>query len=137
MPLTDARYLLDSAEAAALLQPDGPPALRAHIRRTRFGSVWISALTEGELRRLAALPPHWPQREAAVELLLRNVPTVPFDRAAAIAYGTLPHPVAGFGLRDLDLMLAAHALSTESILVTADTRYAAIPGLYTVNWRLD
>jgi len=134
MTLADERYLLDADAAHRLLQPHASPGLRELIRTTRLGSVWISAITEGELRRTLARSPRAPEHLAALEFLLRNVATVPFDRAAAIAYGQLLQPLPGFDVNAPELWVAAQALSTDSTLITVDRRYTAIPGLKTLRW---
>ena len=134
MILSDDRYLLDSAAAHVLLQPHASPGLRELIRTTRLGSIWISAITESELRQTVARCNRPSEHRVALDLLLRNVATIPFDRAAAIAYGELPHPVSGFESSRFELLVAAQALSSESTLITADRRYARIPGLRTLHW---
>jgi tRNA(fMet)-specific endonuclease VapC len=60
---------------------------------------------------------------------------IPFDAAAAEAYGTIIAHCGWVRGRDYDRMIAGHAIATGSTLVTdneADVR--DIPGLAFVNW---
>jgi hypothetical protein len=40
-------YRLDTQTAHSLLQSSAPTPLRDRIRNARFGSLWMSAVTEG------------------------------------------------------------------------------------------
>jgi predicted nucleic acid-binding protein len=131
------RYLLDTPTARTLLQADAPDGLRLRVRTTRLGCIWVSALTEAVLRHQVNDPAAHPGLGAAVDLLLRNLPTVPFDQAAATACGLLARLTTDLDAQDPELLTAALAISTESILVTADRRLTAIPGLPTENWLSD
>jgi predicted nucleic acid-binding protein len=128
-------YLLDTQTAHTLLQANAPVPLRDRIRQARFGSLWMSAVTEGELRgHLSDLPPLSPRREA-LELLCRNVPTIPFDRSAALAYGRLrQHPALPPNTSDLQVLVTAHAISLGATLITADARFVSIAELTIENW---
>jgi predicted nucleic acid-binding protein len=97
----------------------------------------MSAVTEGELRhRFGETAPLAPRREA-LELLFRNVPTVPFDRSAALAYARLrQHPAVPKTASELELLVAAHAISVGATLITPGTGYAAIGELSTANWHI-
>jgi tRNA(fMet)-specific endonuclease VapC len=70
-----------------------------------------------------------------LETLLRQIPVLPFDAAAAIAYGRIIAQCGWAKGRDYDRMIAAHAISSGSVLVTntiAD--FQDIPGLTVQNW---
>lgn len=131
------RYLLDFPTARALLRSDAPDGLRLRIRTTRLGSIWISAVTEAALRHDVSGCPDGARLEAALELLLRHLPTVPFDKAAAVACSRLAQRAAHLVRDTPELLNAALALSTESVLVTAEPKLGVIPGLPTENWLVD
>jgi predicted nucleic acid-binding protein len=137
MTADDRAFLLDTLTAHTLLLADAPDVLRDRVRAARFGSLWMSAVTEGELRhRFGETAPLAPRREA-LELLFRNVPTVPFDRSAALAYARLrQHPAVPKTASELELLVAAHAISVGATLITPDTGYAAIGELSTANWHI-
>lgn len=63
---------------------------------------------------------------------------LPFDSAAAAAYGRLRHRLesAGTPLGPNDLLIAAHALSLGAVLVTDDVaEFGRVRGLRVENWR--
>jgi tRNA(fMet)-specific endonuclease VapC len=70
---------------------------------------------------------------SAIELLqafVEEVPVLDFDYKAAMTYATLPFKRASF-----DRLIAAHALSYDLILVTAnEAGFADLPELKVENW---
>ena len=100
------------------------------------GTVMISALSLAELLRGSHRRPHSePLRRARLEKLLDSLPVVPFDAAAANAYGRIIAVRGWVRGRDFDRMIAAHAISTGSTLVTDNQAdFRDIPGLALENW---
>ena len=100
------------------------------------GAVLLSALSLAELERgLYKDPKHTSLRRVRLAILLEHLPVLPFDAAAAIAYGQIIAQCGWVKGRDYDRMIAAHATSTGSILVTAnETNFHDIPGLKWENW---
>jgi len=111
-------YLIDTN--IAIHARDGTEAVlqRLHLHA---GAVLLSALSLAELHRgLTRGSPVAELRRARLEVLLANIPVLPFDAAAATAYGRI---IAQYGwVRgcDYDRMIAGHAIATGSILVTAN-----------------
>ena len=71
-------------------------------------------------------PPALEQLRSFVE----EVPVLPFDHNAAIAYAALPFRRGGY-----DRLIAAHALSLGLTVVTDNERhFAGIPNLRVENW---
>ena len=65
-----------------------------------------------------------------LDAFLADIPVLPFDRAAALAYGSLAFKRASY-----DQLIAAHTISLGLILVTSNTRdFADVPGLRVENW---
>lgn len=62
--------------------------------------------------------------------------TFHWDSAAAAAYGTLRARLEARGtpLGNLDTLIAAHALATDSLLITNDTALRRTPELRTEDW---
>jgi tRNA(fMet)-specific endonuclease VapC len=100
------------------------------------GAVLLSALSLAELERgLYKNPTHTALRRARLEILLEHLPVLPFDAAAAVAYGQIIAQCGWVKGRDYDRMIAGHAISTRSVLVTADKGdFQDIPGLTLENW---
>jgi tRNA(fMet)-specific endonuclease VapC len=100
------------------------------------GQVLLSALSLAELQRgLHRDPATTALRRERLAILLEAIPVVPFDAAAAEAYGTIIAQCGWVRGRDYDRMIAAHAIATGSTLVTNnEADFRDIPGLALVNW---
>ena len=100
------------------------------------GEVLLSALSLAELQRgIFRDSKYTAIRQARLEVLLRALPVVPFDAAAAIAYGRIIAQCGWARGRDYDRMIAAHAISSDCILVTNNLAdFRDIPGLSVENW---
>jgi tRNA(fMet)-specific endonuclease VapC len=100
------------------------------------GEVLLSALSLAELQRgLYKDPSHTALRQARLKVLMRSLPVLPFDAAAAEAYGQIIARCGWVKGRDFDRMIAAHAICTGSILVTDNgSDFRDIPGLGLENW---
>lgn len=98
--------------------------------------VLLSALSLAELQRglyrdasLTGI------RQARLAVLLRAIPVLPFDASAAQVYGRIIAQCGWAKGRDYDRMIAAHAISSGSILVTNNAAdFRDIPGLAMENW---
>jgi tRNA(fMet)-specific endonuclease VapC len=102
-------------------------------------AVAMSALSLAELQRgLYKSPQFWAIRQARLAVILRSIPVLPFDATAAEAYGQVIAQIGWAKGRDFDRMIAAHAISTGRILVTANTSdFADVPGLTIENWAIE
>lgn len=100
------------------------------------GEVLLSALSLAELQRgLYRNSAFTAVRQARLEVLLRGLPVLPFDALAARAYGRIIAQRGWARGRDFDRMIAAHAISSGSILVTNnEADFRDIPGLSLENW---
>ena len=100
------------------------------------GQVLLSALTLVELQR--GLVRHHAAaglRRTRLDELLTSIPVLPFTAAAAGAYGRIIAQCGWVRGRDFDRMIAAHAISTASILVTNNQAdFREVPGLTLANW---
>jgi tRNA(fMet)-specific endonuclease VapC len=126
-------YLLDTN--IAIHARDGTDAVLDRLAE-HGGKVLLSALSLVELQRglyrdsgLTAI------RQARLEVLLRGLPVLPFDAAAALAYGRIIAQCGWARGRDYDRMIAAHAISSGCILVTNnEADFRDVPGLSIENW---
>lgn len=100
------------------------------------GAILLSALSMAELQRGVFKDPQFgPLRRSRLELLLQRITIVPFDTAAAIAYGQIIAHCGWVKGRDFDRMIAGHAISTSSVLITDNfDDFRDIPGLKFENW---
>jgi tRNA(fMet)-specific endonuclease VapC len=100
------------------------------------GEVLLSALSLAELQRgLYRDLSFTAIRQARLAVLLRALPVLPFDAAAAMAYGRIIAQCGWVKGRDYDRMIAAHAISSGCVLVTNNAAdFRDIPGLSIENW---
>ena len=128
-------YLIDTNIAIHLR--DGLEPVLAKVAEHR-DAVALSALSVAELQRgLYKSPQLWAVRQARLSTILRSIPVLPFDATAAEAYGQVIAQIGWVKGRDFDRMIAAHAISSGRILVTANTAdFADVPGLTIDNWAI-
>ncbi len=98
--------------------------------------IFMSALSLAELQRgLDARLSAVALRRERHQILLKYIPILPFDAKAAEAYGSIVAQVGRIKAHDFDHLIAAHAISTRSILVTNNIAdFNDIPGLVLENW---
>ncbi|MBV9045448.1 MAG: type II toxin-antitoxin system VapC family toxin, partial [Alphaproteobacteria bacterium] len=90
----------------------------AHMLNHR-GSVAMSSLTAAELERgVYKKKSLTADRLPRLQAIFDEIPVLPFDLDAARAYGQIIAQRGWVKGRDFDRMIAAHALSTGSVLVT-------------------
>jgi tRNA(fMet)-specific endonuclease VapC len=126
-------YLIDTN--IAIHARDGTDAILDKLAE-HDGEVLLSALSLAELQRgLYRDPTLTAIRQVRLEVLLRGIPVLPFDASAAQAYGQIIAQCGWARGRDYDRMIAAHAISSGSVLVTDNvTDFRDIPGLSMENW---
>jgi tRNA(fMet)-specific endonuclease VapC len=132
MPL---RYLLDTNTVSYVIKGNFPH-VREHLLRIPINEVGISVITEAELRFGVARLPQAASIGVAVEEFLFRVDVLTWDSAAARHYARLRALLEENGepIGNLDLMIAAHALATGTILVTNDRVFRRIKGLRVEDW---
>jgi tRNA(fMet)-specific endonuclease VapC len=100
------------------------------------GAVFLSALSLAELQRgMHKNSAQASLRRDRLDVMLRFIPVLPLDAAAAQAYGRIIAQCGRVRGRDIDRMIAGHAISSQSVLVTGNLDdFADIPGLTIENW---
>jgi tRNA(fMet)-specific endonuclease VapC len=123
-------YLLDTNIAR-----DGTDAVLDKLAE-HDGEMLLSALSLAELQRGVYRDPRLTAiRQARLEVLLRGLPVLPFDARAALAYGRIIAQCGWARGRDFDRMIAAHAISSNSVLVIDNTAdFSDVPALSMENW---
>lgn len=109
-----------------------PPALIAVVTARDVGDVGISVVTLAELEYGVAKSSRPSANSEALARFVAPLEVVPFDRAAAVAYGTLRAGLEtkGQAIGSMDLMIAAHAVSLRVELMTGNARdFGRVPGL--------
>jgi tRNA(fMet)-specific endonuclease VapC len=132
-------HLLDTNIVSHVIRGD-EPRVRERLQGLAVGAVVISAVTEAELRYGLARRGHPEGLVQRVQAFLVRVEILPWDSAAAQAYGTMRAAceAAGTVLAALDMMIAAHALAANAILVSRDRAFARVGGgLLVESWLED
>ena len=126
-------YLIDTN--IAIHARDGDSKVLTKLEEND-GAVLLSALSLAELERgIHKSPALTAARRIRLEILLRSIPILPFDAVAADTYGRIIAQCGWVKCRDYDRMIAAHAISTGSVLVTNNVAdFRDIPSLSIEDW---
>jgi tRNA(fMet)-specific endonuclease VapC len=129
------RYVLDTNILSDLVRhPQG--RIAQGIAQVGEKAVSTSMIVASELR-FGAVKRNAAKLTAQVETILAAMDVRPFDTPADREYAQLRHHLEQSGppIGPNDMLIAAHALATESILVTANTsEFSRVPGLTVENW---
>ena len=131
------KYLLDTNVCIDYLN-GRYPSVTERLQRSRPADVCTSAIVAAELRYGADKSAHRRQNHARLDAFLAEVAVVDFDADAAAVYGRLRASLEreGVPIGPNDMLIAAHALSLRSTLVTDDVRkFSRVRGLRLENWR--
>src|ERR1700691_3511043 len=128
-------YLLDTSTASYVIKGNFP-RVRKRLLELPMSEVGISAVTEAELRFGVASKPEAVRLKTAVEEFLLRVEALPWDSEAAQQYAQIRADLerSGEPMGNLDLMIGAHALSFQLILVTHDHVFRRIKRLKIEDW---
>jgi tRNA(fMet)-specific endonuclease VapC len=129
------RYLLDTNTASYIIKGN-IPRVRERLLKVPMSGLLISAVTEAELLYGAARKSDSVRLKTAVDEFLLRVDSLPWDSKAARRYADLRAAleIAGTPMGNLDLMIAAHALAAEAILVTNDRSFFRLKHLKIEDW---
>lgn len=129
-------YLLDTNVASHIIKGDRPEISR-RLASLPMAEIAISAVTEAELLFGLAKRGYPAALTERVRQFLLRVDVLDWDRAAAQAYADLRagSESMGVNLSPLDMMIAAHAVAADAVLVTRDQAFSRIPApLKTEDW---
>lgn len=121
------RYMLDTNVVSHIMQ-GRDATLLARLTQVPVGQVVISSVTLGELEyglHRKGQPARL--RNAMTQVLLR-VDVLPWDEKVATCYGELCATLEaqGINLSDFDMMIAAHAVAANAILVSRDKAFEQV-----------
>ena len=121
------RFMLDTNAVRVLLERRSPK-LDQWFAEERCS---LSAIVAAEIRFGLARRRLSERREALVCDLLEVLPIEAFDAQVSKTYGQLRAELQrlGINLAAMDLLIAAHALALERMLVSEDQVFANVPGL--------
>lgn len=117
-------HLLDTDTASYLIKGKSP-GIANKLASVAPSMVCISVMTRAELLYgLKRVPPDH-RLHLAVRQFFKIVRTLPWDSEAADWYADIRHQLVSTGqaIGELDMMIAAHALSAAAVLVTNNSRH--------------
>jgi tRNA(fMet)-specific endonuclease VapC len=129
------RWMLDTDTCIALIKKNAS-ALKK-LRGKSIGQVGISSITLGELAFGASKSVRSAEAHVALGEFLLALEVAPFDEQAAMCYGAVRASLAqrGKSIGPLDTMIAGHAIATDVILVTHNTReFVRVEQLRVEDW---
>ena len=132
--MTPNRRMLDTNTVSHLIRQH--PAVTRRVVEMPMATLCISAITEGALLFGLARRPKATALHQVVQALLRRIDVLAWDSSTAEIYGPLRAGLTATGrtMGPLDLLIAAHAIATGSVLVTNDQAFRMIDGLEVDDW---
>jgi tRNA(fMet)-specific endonuclease VapC len=132
------RYLLDTNVVSHIMQGRDVELL-ARLTKVPIGQVVMSSVTLAELQyglHRKGQPARL--RNALTQVLLR-IDVLPWDEQVATCYGEFCAALEaqGINLSDFDMMIAAHAVAVNAILVSRDKAFAQVPDGLNQHLRLE
>lgn len=114
-----------------------PASVLKRFLEFQIGDIGISSITLSELRYGVAKSSHREKNAKALDEFIIPLEVVSFDEEAAHVYGDIRTTLekAGTPIGAMDMLIAAHAVSLGTTLVTNNTReFIRIPTLNIIDW---
>ncbi len=129
-------YLLDTNICIAIIKKC-PPEVKAKMIQRDIGEVAISSIVLAELWYGVELSVKQAENQAALSDFLQYVLVLDWPEQAGREYGKIRAHLKqkGTPIGANDLLIAAHALALDAILVSDNSReFLRVPGLKLENW---
>ncbi|MFP4475673.1 MAG: type II toxin-antitoxin system VapC family toxin [Desulfatibacillaceae bacterium] len=130
------RYMLDTNICIYLIKKK-PTSVVERLRALPISQVSISSITLAELEYGVAKSSRPEQNRDALTGFLAPMETEVFGNEAAACYGALRSGLEKIvkPIGAMDILIAAHALSLSTVLVTNNNRESGqVPGLVVEDW---
>ena len=130
------QYMLDTDISSYIIKKR-PLSVLARFEQLKMEQLCISIITYAELRYGVLRSSSQKVNLPIVEDFVNRLIILPWDRQAAIQYGQLRVKLEseGISIGCMDTMIAAHALSDNSILITNNLKhFQRVPNLIVENW---
>lgn len=131
------KFLLDTNILGYFVRNSSPALQKRMLQALQRQEAAISVITRAEVRFGLALLAANDKRRRSVDLLLQELPALPWSVEAADCYGQIAAQLqqAGKVIGAMDAQIAAHALALGLPLVTHNTRhFKRVPGLKLDDW---
>lgn len=126
----DRRYMLDTNTVSYLIRGKHR-SIRERLLCVPMANIYLSVITEAELRRGIAKKPEATQLSSTVNEFLLRVNLLPWNSLAAQAYAELRTACESRGksLGNMDMLIAAHSKAEGTVLVTNDKAFYQLSDL--------
>jgi len=117
------------------LMKNQPESVARRFSKCYVGDVVMSAITFAELEYGVAVSTNPKRERKNLSSLIEDIPVMPFDEAACVAYGPIRLATRDAKKDALDKLIAAHAVSLNLTIVTNNERdFAKYPSVVMENW---
>jgi len=116
---------------------DRPTGVIERFKRLDVGDIGVSSITVSELHYGISKSANRKMNQQRVEEFLYPLEVLPYDQIAAESYGMIRYLLEERGnpIGPLDMLIAAHALSRNLIVVTNNEKeFKRVNGLKVENW---
>jgi len=130
------KYMLDTNICIYIIKKKPDKVIR-HLRELRLSDVCISSITLSELEYGVEKSEQRDRNKIALAKFIAPIEVIAYDDLAAARYGGIRSFLEknGISIGALDMLIAAHALAEDLILVTNNEReFKRVPGLKIENW---
>jgi len=130
------KYMLDTNTCVYIIKRK-PPDVIERFKEIEISQIGISAITLSELLYGVSKSSKPKQNQIALAQFVAPLEILPYGDEAAQYYGSLRTRLENQGspIGSLDMLIAAHALWLDCILITNNEReFNRIPNLKTDNW---
>lgn len=130
------KYMLDTNICIALIRYQPQPLIE-RLTACAPGEVGVSSITIAELAHGANKSNQVEKNLSALEQFLLPIEIADFDQRASLFYGLVRAHLEREGkiIGSMDMLIGAHALSLDVILVTSNTgEFQRIPKLKVEDW---
>lgn len=128
-------YLLDTNICIYIIN-NKPPHVFERFKEFQLGQLGISSITASELA-FGVEKSGSERNKQALNKFLAPLEVLPYDEQAIWHYAQLRHQLQSKGkvIGSLDMLIAAHALELNAILVTNNVKeFKRVKGLIVENW---
>jgi len=128
------RHMLDTNMCIYLMK-NQPESVARRFAQCYVGDVVMSAITYAELEYGVAASTNPKRERKNLANLVGDIPVMPFDSAACVAFGPIRFATRDNKRDALDKLIAAHAVSLNVTLVTNNEKdFSKFPGVALENW---
>ena len=119
--------MLDTNTVSYIIK-GSPKSVREYLEEVPMASIFLSSISEAELLLGVAKKPNAKHLPLIINDFLLRVNVLPWDSKAANIYAKFRAGCESQGksLGSMDMLIAAHAIATGSVLVTSDKAFYKI-----------